>query len=42
MDAITSAKGMSTSHQALGVGGAFEGISLRRHSSHSPFRSSGS
>ena len=39
---IRSTTGMMRAHQALRVGGALEGMSLRRHSSHSPFRSSGS
>lgn len=34
--------GMTTAHQALRCGGAFDGMSLSRQSSHSPFRSSGS
>lgn len=33
---------MITAHQALGEGGDLEGISPKRQSSHSPFRSSGS
>jgi len=33
---------MIKAHQALRAGGDFEGMSLRRHSSHSPFSSSGS
>jgi len=33
---------MIKAHQALRAGGDFEGMSLKRHSSHSPFWSSGS
>jgi len=35
-------RGMIKAHQALRAGGDFEGMSLKRHSSHSPFWSSGS
>ncbi|MGB5546959.1 MAG: hypothetical protein WBM74_10345, partial [Polyangiales bacterium] len=37
-----SSSGMISAHQGLGLGGALDGISLRRHNSHSPFLSSGS
>ena len=33
---------MISAHQALRLGGALEGIRLRRHNSHSPFSSNGS
>jgi len=33
-------RGMIKAHQALRAGGDFEGMSLKRHSSHSPFWSS--
>ena len=38
----TSTRGMISAHHPLRAGGVLEGMSLRRHSSHSPFRSSGS
>lgn len=40
--APTMSSGMISAHQALLAGGDFEGMRLRRQSSHSPCRSSGS
>jgi hypothetical protein len=42
MPVTASTNGMTTTHHALRTGGGFEGMSLSRHSSHSPVLSSGS
>lgn len=42
MLATASTNGMITTHHALRTGGGLEGMSLSRHSSHSPVLSSGS